>query len=202
MKTLVLSATRLTQTRTRTGAGAGPRGRARSTSRPSGHGSDRGSWLRARPARSSPRAYPARRATRRSSANAVVQRADRPLDVRARDHAGDLDRGRRDQLQVDPLARERPEHPRRDARMRAHSGADERHLAEIVVLVDLRSAPSVSCAASIARRVAGTSSFGTENESSARRRARRSGGSCRRSRARPRPPRRSRRPSPAGRGCR
>src|SRR3954447_5076120 len=70
----------------------------------------------------------------------LVQRAHRGRHLGLRDHAGDLDRRGRDHPQVDALVGERAEHLGGDARVGAHAGADQRHLRELVVLVDLHGA--------------------------------------------------------------
>ena len=52
------------------------------------------------------------------------------------DHAGDLDRRRRDHLDVDPALADRREDLRRDAGVAAHPGADDRDLADVRVRLD------------------------------------------------------------------
>ena len=60
----------------------------------------------------------------------LVQHAHGELEVLLVDHDGDLDLGRRDHLDVDALVGQRLEHLRRDADVRAHADADDRHLAD------------------------------------------------------------------------
>ncbi len=55
-------------------------------------------------------------------------------DPVALDDAGDLDRRRRDHLDVDALATENGKHLRRDTGMRAHASTDDRHLAHLRML--------------------------------------------------------------------
>src|SRR5262249_5947911 len=62
----------------------------------------------------------------------LVQCADRGLDLRRVEMAGDLDRRRRDDRRRDALALERRERLRRDAGVALHAGADDRDLAEVV----------------------------------------------------------------------
>ena len=65
------------------------------------------------------------------------------------------------------LVGERAEHPRRDAGVRAHPCSDERRPCRGRRSPSISSAPIASSARASARRVAGTSSCGTENESAA-----------------------------------
>src|SRR5689334_18942029 len=55
----------------------------------------------------------------------VVHRLHRPVDLSGAHHAGDANRRRGDDLDVDPCLREGLEHVGGDARMALHSGADE-----------------------------------------------------------------------------
>jgi hypothetical protein len=51
--------------------------------------------------------------------------------------AGDLDLARGDRLDVDAVLREDAEHLRRDARVRAHPQAHDRHLDDVLVVADV-----------------------------------------------------------------
>src|SRR5205814_5130668 len=62
------------------------------------------------------------------------------LDLGAADDAGDSDRRRGDDLDVDAGFGERLEHVRGDARVALHSRADERHLPDLGVVEDAASA--------------------------------------------------------------
>src|SRR5437879_13645864 len=63
----------------------------------------------------------------------LVQHAHGELGVLLLDHHGDLDLGGRDHLDVDAFFRERAEHLRGDAGVRAHAHADDRHLGPALV---------------------------------------------------------------------
>jgi hypothetical protein len=63
----------------------------------------------------------------------VVNGLHGPLDVGRAHDAGDADRRRRDDLDVDPGLGEGLEHVRGDAGMALHACADERHLCDFVV---------------------------------------------------------------------
>src|SRR5690349_2754689 len=63
----------------------------------------------------------------------VVQGRDGAVDVLAGDHAGHLDRRRRDHAHVDSPIGQGLEHARRDARVALHAGADQAHLGGRVV---------------------------------------------------------------------
>src|SRR3954454_12899805 len=65
-----------------------------------------------------------------------VQAANRLGHVAAADDAGDLDRRRRDHLDVDTRVAQDAEGLGRDARMRAHARTDERDLAHVGVGLD------------------------------------------------------------------
>ena len=65
-----------------------------------------------------------------------VQRLDRLGDLVGADHAGDLDRGGGDHLDVDPVLAEDAEDLRGNARMASHSGPDDRDLAHRLVGLD------------------------------------------------------------------
>ncbi len=91
------------------------------------------------PARSPERA----RELRLGEPEAVVQRAHRELGVLRRDEAADLDLARRDRLDVDALVREDAEHLRRDAGVRAHAEADDRHLHDVLVVAHLARAEAL-----------------------------------------------------------
>src|SRR6266545_5956577 len=68
---------------------------------------------------------------------AVVQRAHGELGVLGVDHARDLDLGGGDEVDVDVLAGEDLEQLQRDAGVVAHADADDRHLREIGLRLDL-----------------------------------------------------------------
>ncbi len=81
-----------------------------------------------------------------------MQRAYCVCHTRFVDDAADLDRARRDHLDVDALLAEHGEHLRRDAWVATHSGPDHRHLADRFVGHDaaqrqfgLKRAQSVQC---------------------------------------------------------
>ena len=63
-----------------------------------------------------------------------VQRAHGVVELVGADDAGDLDRRRGDHLDVDAALAERGEDLGGDARVRAHAGADDGHLAHLGVL--------------------------------------------------------------------
>src|SRR3712207_6444220 len=65
----------------------------------------------------------------------VVQRADAPLDVLARDEERDLDRRRRDEVRPDAKPVERRERASSDARVASHPRAHDAHLRELPSLV-------------------------------------------------------------------
>src|SRR5262249_1389708 len=67
----------------------------------------------------------------------VVHGLDGAGQVQVTDDYGDPDLRRGDDLDVDTSVRERPEEPRRNARVRLHPGADQRHLADVVVVQGL-----------------------------------------------------------------
>ena len=74
------------------------------------------------------------------SSNASCSARTARSTTSAVDDARDLDRRRRDHLDVDALVAERGEHARGDARVRLHPGADDRDLAHLGVLGDLADA--------------------------------------------------------------
>src|SRR5438045_7623389 len=65
---------------------------------------------------------------------AIMKRAHRELRVLLMHDAAHLDLARRDRLDVDPFVREDLEHLRRDAGVRAHAEADDRHLHDVFVV--------------------------------------------------------------------
>ena len=87
----------------------------------------------------------ARRARTRRAAPAPRVRRSRAVD-----HAGDLDRRGGDHLDVHALLGEHREHLRRDARVRAHAGADDRDLAHLLMRVSSTNAsPASGCSAAL-----------------------------------------------------
>src|ERR1700754_4784191 len=131
VKTVVLSATRLTQIANEDSSRSRP-ARTSTTKRTIERPRE---WRLGAAGSAGP---PARASLLRSDGQRVVlqredgmERPHRALDVGAVDHAGDLDRRGGDHLEVDPLARERAEHLRRDPRMRPHPRPDQRHLSEV-----------------------------------------------------------------------